>query len=234
MFGLCTIDIIILILLLLGSLFGFKKGIIKSIISLALMILAIIIAWFLKNPIASIMYTKLPFFSFTNSTSIINIIIYEMIAFLVIAIILLILVRVILIFTGLVDKILSITKSMGFTSKLLGLAFGFIEMYVFIFIILFVTYNFTNVYKTIDESTVAIRMLSSTPILSPMVDSERATFDEIYNLKNDYKEDDEEYNKKVFETLIKYKVISTNTAKELVKEEKIKIAGSEEIIKRYE
>jgi len=234
MFGLSTIDVIILGLLLLGALFGFKKGIIKSIVSLALMIIAIIIAWFLKNPIASVMYTKLPIFNFTSSTSLINIIIYEMIAFLIIAIILLIIVRVILFFTHLVDKILSLTKSMGFLSKILGMIFGFVEMYVFIFIGLFLLYNFTNVYKTIDSSTFAIRMLNSTPILSPMVESEKSAFDEIYSLKSNFKEDDEEYNKKLFETLIKYKVISVNTAKELIKAEKININGADEILKKYE
>ena len=234
MFGLYTIDIIIIVLLLLGALFGFKKGIIKSIISLALVIIAIIIAWFLKNPIASIMYTKLPFFNFTSSTSLINIIVYEMIAFLIIAIILLILVKLIMFFTHLIDKILSISKSMGLLSKVLGMIFGFIEMYVFIFIALFIMYNFTNIYKSIDNSTLALRMLSSTPVLSPMIESEKDAFDEIYNLKNSFKEDDEEYNKQLFETMIKYKVISVNTAKQLVNDGKIKINGAEEIIKKYE
>ena len=212
MFGLYTIDAIIVILLIIGALFGFKKGIIKGIVSLGLMILAIVIAWFLKNPIASVMYTKLPFFSFTSSTSLINIIVYEMVAFLIIAIILLILVRIILFFTKLVDKIL----------------------YIIIFITLFIMYNFTNVYKSIDENTIALRMLNSTPVLTKMVDGEKATFDEIYKLKENYKENDEEYNKELFNVLIKYKIISTNTAKQLVSEGKIKIDGASEIIKRYE
>lgn len=234
MFGLYIVDAIIIGLLLLGALFGFKKGIIKSIVSLGLVILAIIAAWFLKNPIASVMYTKLPFFSFTSSTSLINIVIYEMIAFLVIAIILLILVKAIVFFTHLIDKILNISKSMGFLSKILGMIFGFVEMYIIIFIALFVMYNFTNIYKSIDNSTLALRMLDSSPILSPMVEKERKTFDDIYNLKNNYKENDEEYNKQLFETLIKYNVISTSTASSLVNNDKIKINGADEIIKKYE
>ena len=95
-------------------------------------------------------------------------------------------------------------------------------------------YNFTNIYKSIDNSTLALRMLSSTPVLSPMIESEKDAFDEIYNLKNSFKEDDEEYNKQLFETMIKYKVISVNTAKQLVNDGKIKINGAEEIIKKYE
>ena len=107
MFGLYTIDVIIITLLLIGAFFGFKKGIIKSIVSLGLVILAIIIAWFLKNPIAAVMYTKLPFFSFTSSTTLINILVYEMVAFLIIAIILLIIVKAVVFFTHLIDKILN-------------------------------------------------------------------------------------------------------------------------------
>ena len=234
MFGLYTVDATIVISLIIGALFGFKKGIIKGIVSLGLLIVAIIAAWFLKNPIAAIMYTKLPFISFTSSTSIINIIIYEMIAFLIIAIILLLIVKLIMFFTGLIDKILSLTKVMGFASRILGLIFGFIETYIFIFIGLFLMYNFTNFYKDIDNNTLALRMLDSTPILSPMIEKEKGAFDEIYALKSEYKEDDEEYNKKVFEVLIKYKVISVNTAKQLVNEGKIKIADANEIIKMYE
>lgn len=234
MFGLYTVDATIVISLIIGALFGFKKGIIKGIVSLGLLIVAIIAAWFLKNPIAAIMYTKLPFISFTSSTSIINIIIYEMIAFLILAIILLLIVKLIMFFTGLIDKILSLTKVMGFASRILGLIFGFIETYIFIFIGLFLMYNFTNFYKDIDNNTLALRMLNSTPILSPMIEKEKGAFDEIYALKSEYKEDDEEYNKKVFEVLIKYKVISVNTAKQLANEGKIKIADANEIIKMYE
>lgn len=234
MFGLYTIDAIIIILLIIGAFFGLKKGIIKSIVSLGLVILAIIFAWILKNPIASVLFTKLPFFNFTSSTSLINIIIYEMIAFFIIAIILMIIVKAIVFFTHLIDKILDLTKSLGFVSRILGLIFGFLEMYVLIFIALFLLYNFTNVYKEMNENTFALRMLNSTPVLSNVVHDEKATFDEIYNLKNNYKENDEEYNKQLFDTMLKYKIISPNTAKELVKDNKIKIDGAQDIIKKYE
>ena len=52
-------------------------------------------------------------------------------------------------------------------------------------------YNFTNFYKDIDNNTLALRMLNSTPILSPMIEKEKGAFDEIYALKSEYKEDDE-------------------------------------------
>ena len=234
MAGLYTIDFVIVVLLILGALFGLKKGIVKSVISLFGVVLVFIIAWNLKNPIVQILFTKLPFFNITSTTSIMNIVIYELIAFLLIAIILLIILKLIMIFTGLIDKILSITKVMGFASKLLGMIFGFIEMYVLIFFVLFFLYNFTNIYKSIDNNTLALRMLNSTPILSTMVENERATFDEITSLKDNYKENDEEYNKKVFETLIKYNVLKPKTAQELVNSGKVKIDGAEEIIKKYE
>lgn len=233
MTSLYAIDFVIVILLILGALFGLKKGIVKSVISLFGIVLVFIIAWNLKNPLAQILYTKLPFFSFTSSTSLFNIIIYELISFLIIAIILLIILKLVMIFTGLIDKILSITKVMGFTSRILGMIFGFIEMYVLIFFVLFFLYNFTNVYKSIDNNTLALRMLNSTPILSNMVESEKATVDEIYSLKENYKENDEEYNKQVFNVLLKYNIIKPKTAQELVDNGKIKIDGAQEIIDNY-
>lgn len=233
MFGLYTIDAIIVIILVLGSLLGLKRGIIKSVISFAGIIIAITLAWILKNPISEFMYMKFPFFSFTGEGALINIIIYELISFLIIAIILLVIVKLITFFTGLVDKILSLTHIMGFASKLLGMIFGFIETYILVFIVLFFLYNFTNIYKTIDNNTLALRILNSTPVLTNIVESERSTFDEIANLSKNYKENSEEYNEQLFDILLKYNVIKPSTAKKLVEENKIKVNNANEIINKY-
>ena len=233
MFGLYTIDGIIVLLLILGSFIGLKKGIVKSVVSFAGLIIAFVLAWFLKNPISEFMYTKFPFFSFTGETALINIIIYELIAFLIIAIVLLVIVKLVTHFTGLVSKILTLSKSMGFISKLLGMIFGFIETYVIIFMVLFFMYNFTNIYKTIEANTLATRMLDSTPLLTNMVESERSSFEEIANLSKNYKENSEEYNEQLFDILLKYDVIKPSTAKKLVEENKVKINNADKIIEKY-
>ena len=72
------------------------------------------------------------------------------------------------------------------------------------------------IYKTIDNNTLALRMLNSTPILTNMVEKERASFDEISNLSKNYKENSEEYNEQLFDILLKYNVIKPTTAKKLV------------------
>ena len=227
------IDVIVVIFLFLGAFLGLKRGIIKSVISFVGIVLALIIAWCLKNPISEFLYTTLPIFNFKSSTALVNIMIYEIIAFLVIAIILLIVVKLIMIFTGVVDKILSVTKILGFANKLLGLVFGFIEAYVIAFTVLFFLYNFTNFYHEIENNTLSYRIVESSPILSDLVKNESQSIDEIASIQSHYNEDSEEYSKELFNVLLKYKIIKPSTAEKLVKKGKINIPNAQDIINEY-
>lgn len=229
-----AIDVVLIVVILFGAFIGFKKGLINNIISFIGVIIAIMIAWYLKNPISEFMYTSLPFFSFKGETALINIIIYELIAFLLIATILLIILKLIVKVTGLIDKILSVTTTLGFISKILGFAFGFIETYVLSFIVLFILYHCTGLYNEIDNSVVASRMLNSTPVLSKFVEGESKSLQEISDLKDIYKVGTDEYNEHLFETLIKYNVIDTKTAKKLVEKDKVKVPNALDIINKYE
>ena len=81
------IDIIILLFLLMGALIGFKRGIIQSATIFLGIIFVIILSYYLKNPLSKLMYTYLPFFEFSGAlkgVTVLNILIYEAIAFLVV------------------------------------------------------------------------------------------------------------------------------------------------------
>ena len=58
------LDIIIIMIILFGAIVGFKRGIIKQSVITVGMILVLILSFILKNPVSSIMYEHLPFFSF--------------------------------------------------------------------------------------------------------------------------------------------------------------------------
>ena len=79
--SLTIIDIIAVIIVALGGFIGFKRGLVKSVVSLVGLIIAFILAWILKGPISNFMYTNLPFIDFSGSLSLINILIFEFIAF---------------------------------------------------------------------------------------------------------------------------------------------------------
>ena len=58
------LDIIIIMIILFGAIVGFKRGIIKQSVITVGMIFVLILSFILKNPVSSIMYEHLPFFSF--------------------------------------------------------------------------------------------------------------------------------------------------------------------------
>ncbi|MBR1416661.1 MAG: CvpA family protein [Bacilli bacterium] len=226
------VDIVVIIFLILGAALGFKRGIVKSFVGFIGLVIALILAWYLKNPISEFMYTHLPFFSFKGGFALLNIVIYEIIAFLIIAIILLTIVKLITIFTGLVDKLVGLASGLGIISKILGLVFGVIENYVIAFLVLFILYSFTTFNTTINENELSSKMLSSTPVLSTLVKDEMSSLQEIFNIKLDFNESGN-YDDQLFDILLKYKVISIDTAEKLVSDNKVQISNASEIIKKY-
>lgn len=76
------VDYIILIILILCALKGFKQGTIPSIINFIGTFLIFIIAFYLKQPISTLMYENLPFLNFAGifkGVIAINILFYEVI-----------------------------------------------------------------------------------------------------------------------------------------------------------
>ena len=223
-------DIIILGFLAYGAYVGFKRGIVRSIFGFVGIIISIVLAWYLKNPVSEFLYTTLPFFSFKGSTALLNIVIYELIAFCVIALALLAILKLIMIMTGLIDNILAITGVLGIFSKILGLIFGIIESYILVFVVLFILNSFTNFNTFVEQSFIAKNILTSTPALTKLVKNESGALEEIADVKSKYEDDSDEYNQHLLEVFLKYKVIKPDTAEKLVKKDKIKITNAEEII----
>ena len=58
------VDIVILIIILLGAVIGFKRGFTRSLVSALGFIVIAILAYFLKNPLSILLYENLPFFKF--------------------------------------------------------------------------------------------------------------------------------------------------------------------------
>src|SRR5574344_1572013 len=185
---LTVIDSAVIVFLLFGALLGFKRGIIKSAVSFVGILIVIGLSFSLKNSLSEFLYTHLPFFNIGGSfagISILNVLIYETIAFLLLAILFSTVLGLVIKLTGIIEKILDLTIVLGFFSKILGLLFGFVTTYIIIFAILFVCYNFTDFSNYIAEGNITSRILDSTPILTNSIDSENKTIKEIMNLKDE-------------------------------------------------
>ena len=85
-----VLDIIIIIFILFGAVLGFKRGFTKELLKAVGFILVLVLAYFFKNPLSVFMYEHLPFFEFgiLKNVEILNILIYEGIAFLICVVVL--------------------------------------------------------------------------------------------------------------------------------------------------
>ena len=218
------LDALIIIFLILGIMAGLRRGFIKQIVLLVGLIAILIISFYLKNPVATFLYKHLPFFKFSGifkGVSILNILIYEVIAFLLVFSVLYLVLRIILKITGLIESLLKATIILGFVSKILGGIVGLIEAYIFIFILLFITTQpFVNL-SGVEDSVVASKILEYTPIMSSATRNTRKVIKEISDLSDTYKKDSKEFNKKSIDLFIKYNIISEENVEYLRQKGKI-------------
>ena len=119
-------DIILIILLILGALEGWKKGLLTSVVKLVSSILIFALAIILKTPISLILIDNLPFFSFGGifkDVTTLNIVLYEGIAFLICIFVLTLIFNILLKFTGILNKFINATIILGLPNKLGGATF---------------------------------------------------------------------------------------------------------------
>ena len=222
-----VVDVIIIALLILGGVAGFKAGVIKKLTDFIGMFVVIILAFYLKNYISVIMYENLPFFNFfglINGIDDLNILLYEVIAFLVIFIALLFVLKVVLMLTGLVEKILKATVILSIPSKLLGIVVGVIEMYVYLFLRLVIVSLPIFDSSFLKDSKMNNFILNNTPVLSGVSGEIIDIYGDVYNIIDNRKnKTNEQLNEEILKVLIDKKVVTKESAKKLVDKNKIHI-----------
>lgn len=229
------LDVCIILLLGLGAVTGFKRGFIKSGVTFVGTLLIIVIAYYLKNPVSIFLYKLLPFFNLSGifkGVTVLNILIYEAIAFLLVMAVLSIILTTIIKITGVIEKIMNFTIILGIPSKILGMIFGFFQYFIYVFIILFVFSQFNITREFVSESDMATKILTKTPALSNIVGNAYNSVEEIVSLAK-VNEDKNQVNRQSLDILLKYKIISTNNAEYLIDKGKIKIDNKDEILNKY-
>ena len=234
------IDIIIILFLILGAYIGFKQGFTKSLVSFLGILFVAIIAYFLKNPVSEFLMSFCPFFNFggiIKGVTVLNIAIYEIIAFILVFSILIIALKVLLLTTGILETILKFTIILGIPSKILGSIVGIIKHYVIIFFVLYFLSmpNFVDV-EFIKNSNYREPILKNTPLLSNVAESTLKVLDEFKGLSDKYTdtENSNEFNLETLDLFLKYKVVTVDTVKKLENNGKIDIKGMDRVISKYE
>lgn len=225
------VNIVILLIIVSETYVGFKKGFLESTIKLIGFIVAIVGAYLLKNPLSIFMYTHLPFFKFGGlfkGVSALNIMVYELIAFILVFIVLKLVINIIAKLTGMVERLLSIIFFIGIPSKILGALVGFCKSIIILYFAIFVfkfCCNFMNfeVKESLADDIVEI------PVLKNVFGNSLSTLDEITSIARDYEDtkNKEEFNDKAINILLKYNVITEENLQILINNGKIKVVNSE-------
>ncbi len=232
------VDVLIFLTIAMAGVVGFKRGFVKQTTMFVGLLLVIVLAFILKEPIANFMFAKLPFFDFFGlfkGITVLTILLYEMIAFFLVLALLIVLLKIFTFFSGIIEKILNFTIILGIPSKLFGAVVGLIEGYVLVFLILFFLTQPSFNLDLMKQSRLTPLILNHTPILSTKLENTIKASEEIYALKDKFSGDinKEQANREALEVLIKHKIISVATVDELITSGKLKIAGIDDILNKY-
>jgi len=230
------VDIIIILMVILGAIIGFREGAIKRATSFLGTFLVFIIAFILKNPLSVVMYENLPFFKFggmVKGIDIINILIYELLAFAVVAVALGIILRILIVITGFVEKLLKMTVILSIPSKIIGIFVGALEFYVYVFLILiFLNLPAFNI-GIVRKSKFANIVINDTPVLNSIVGDTVDTYTEVYNIMhNNRTMSDLEINEVVLEMLLEKEIITVESTEKLINSNKLYIENKS-ILDKY-
>jgi len=230
------IDAIILLVILLGGVIGFKDGVIKRLTSVIGLVIVVILSFILKNYLSVIFYENLPFLSLWGifkGVQVLNIIFYEVLAFIIVSSILMIVYRILLMVTGLLEKILKATIILSIPSKLLGFFVGIIENYIWVYLVLFVLtlpmFNISDIYN----SKTAMFILKETPVLSRYTSKTVGIYQEIYDIiDNKGNKSTEQVNEEALDMMLKYEIITVESTDKLIEKNKIEI-NNKSFIDKY-
>lgn len=235
------LDVAIILILIMFAIVGFKRGAIKEIVSLVGIIVVFIVSFSLKGVLGNILCKWLPFFDFAGSlegVKVLNILLYQLIAFLIIYSLLFSVYMIVMKISGIVQKIIHMTVILWLPSKLIGAVVAFVTGYIIVFVVLLallIPLKDTVIFK---DSSFANYIIYKTPILATSSKNISTSINEIYTLGEDLSKGEINKNQANLETmdvLLKYKVVSPKTARELVILDKLDgISGLEKVIDKYE
>ena len=222
------ISVAVILVILLCGVLGFKKGVIKTGVQLIGTICVLIIAYALKDSVANLLMKYLPFFNFGGifeGITAINILMYEMISFIVIFILLYCILNILLTLSGAVEKLLKFTIILAIPSKILGFILGLMEGVIFTYMILFVFLHLPQTENMVMDSKVALVVLERTPFIGSVALKTTLALEKINDIVTDLNDDTsrDEINFNVIHTLVYYKIISQEDVEELMNSGKLRV-----------
>lgn len=232
------VDLGIIIFILLGAFVGWKQGFTRSVVNCVGYTVIIILAFLLKNPIGDFMMMYLPFFDFfglIKGLSVLNIAVYQVLAFLLVFMLLTIVLKFLMVATKFFETILKFTIILGLPSKILGAILGLIKNYVIVFMVLYVlTLPILSGAEFLSSSKMIKPILEKTPVLSIFADKTVTVATEFVQIKDKYEESDtNEFNLETLDLFLKYDVVTPETVEKLVEKDKLHIKNINTVLDKY-
>lgn len=234
------LDIGIIFILIMFLISGFKKGFIKETVSFVGLVIIFVIAFIFKEHLGNIFCKYLPFFEFGGSLKglvSINILLYQLLAFLLIYSVLSSIYMIALKLSGILQKLVNLTIVLLLPSKLGGAIVSFLKAYIVIFAILLVMMIPLKDNFLIKTSKFAEKIVYNTPVLSDATGSLTKSVNEIYTLGDSLAKEELTVNVANLETIdimLKYKVVDKETIEQLIVLDKLdSVVGLNKILEKY-
>ena len=231
------VDIIIILLLILSFIVGFKHGVIRQVVSLVGIVVTYVLAYKLKGYLGNFFCQIFPFSQFSGNIqglTTLNIIIYELLAFIIIFAMIFVIYEVVVNVSKLFEKIIDATLILTIPSKILGGVVSLIEGYILIFLVIIILLIPLRGTGIIEGSFLANKIVYNTPVLSSsaanLTDSISQTISLVDKISNN-KISIDEANRELLKVELNYKIIDGRTAKELNDRNKISVKNIEELLK---
>lgn len=221
------VDGIIILLLVLGFVSGFKRGVVKQGVLTFGTILVVVLAFLFKNPLSMILYKHCPFFTvgLLKNYSILNILLYELISFFILLSIFSLILAIIIKISGIIERFLRSTVILALPSRLVGGVLGIIEFYIFAFVILLIVtmpiFTISN-NKSLVESKYKDKILNNTFMISHLSGGMVKSINEINDLLDDEdKLGTNKFNCKALNIFVENKIIGEDSINYLRENKKI-------------
>ena len=228
------VDIIVLVILIVFAIIGFKRGVLQSLVSFVGFIVVICLAYLLKNYLGDIFVLDLPFFNFkigTTTSVVMNVIMYQTLAFIIMTIVFGLIYKFLIYLSGIVEKIFKITIVLGIPSKIFGLIVGLLEGYIIVYLVLFFAAQPYIKMDILKDSSYAKTILTKTPILSNFANDTLEIINEVSDtVKNN---DTENFDLKLSDLVLKHEVVSPEVMEKLVNIKKINVEGIDTVLNKY-
>ena len=205
-----------------------KRGFVKTVVTLVGLVLVFVLAYFLKNPIADWLCLNLPFFNFTGSfkgATILNVIFYQIVAFMIMFSILMIAYHVTVRLSGIVERLLKMSFILAIPTKIGGLIVGILEG-VFVSLIAIVVLSLPVLkFDLIENSAIRNYLYNVSPIVGNITGSMNESVDEILELKEKFynEENKEDFNLGSLDVMLKHSAMKVSLAEKLVNSGKLNI-----------